>query len=345
MDPSSNWVSWIADHRQDRSPASRHLLDACQRGVRGVARRYPSVYFELGSRTEEAMASLVHRVFTDLDGRTIGRFPFSERTPFDCYLQERMADRQARYHSFSARLSVTREALRAQYSHNVRRHPAWLAREELHRAVVAVLRAECAPFAGRRDGYPRYGLHAWPDGHRAARADWDPDAVVGALRRRGGWSVSARVQIVLSKRGAPMYPGEISRLLQDAAIEPTAFDAAEPAATTPEVTDAVAVRGAAAAAFAELDGTERRLLVLLLAGRPYREIPDELPDLRNPVAVTRALQAICDKLLGRVLAAVGVKRAAAASLRPKEAAELLLGVLVTVPGIRAELMAEEGTAP
>ena len=69
---------------------------------------------------------------------------------------EAMADGQCRYHSFNARLSVTRETLRQQYSHNVRRHPAWLQREELHKEVVAVLKEECAPFPGRHPNWPRY---------------------------------------------------------------------------------------------------------------------------------------------------------------------------------------------
>ncbi len=289
------------------------------------------------------MTSLVHHVFADLDGRIIGRFPFAQRTPYDAYVAEAMADGACRYHSFSARLSVAREALRQQYAHNVRRHPAWLKREELHREVVAALTEECAPFPGRHPKWPRYGLRAWPDGLRPVRADWNPDEMIRVLRRRGGWSVSARVQIVLAKHGAPMYPGAISRLLQDASVDPGAFESADELASADEGDrdDQSAVRTAAVQAYAALTDVERSLLSLLLAGRPYKEIPAELPELANPTAITRALERICDAFLGRVLTQVGASRDDTTPLRPKAAAELLLGVLLTVPGIRAELLAAE----
>ncbi len=339
----STWAAWIADHRRNQAPASHRLLDACARGVRTVAQRYPGVYFELGCRTEESMTSLVHRVFTDLDGRQIGRFPFSDRTPYDAFLAEAMPDGQCRYHSFNARLSVARETLRQQYSHNVRRHPAWLQREELHREVVAILKEECAPFPGRHPNWPRYGLPSWPDGLRPTRPDWNPDEVVRALRRRGGWSVSARVQIVLSKHGAPMYPGEISRLLQDASIDAAVFESSDDlgSANDSPPDDQLAIRQAAATSYAALSQTERALLGLLLAGRPYKDIPSELPELGNPSAITRALERICDGFLKQVLIQVGAQRSEATQLRPKAAAELLLAVLVTLPGVREELLAAD----
>lgn len=337
------WTAWIAEHRRNLTHATHNLLDACTRGVRTVAQRYPGVYFELGYRTDEAMTSLVHLVFTDLDGRDYGRFPFTNRTPYDTFQAESMTDDECRYHSFNARLSVTREALRQQYQHNVRRHPAWLHREELHRSVLAALAEDCVPFPGRHPSWPRYGLPAWSDGLRASKPDWDPDAVVRLLRRRGGWSVSAQVQIVLSKHGAPMYPGAISRLLQDASVAPDAFESADQLRSneggSPD--DQVAVRRAAADAWDALSSSERALLGLLLAGRPYRDIPLEIPELGNPSAVTRALGRICDGFLARLLAQWGACGTEAARPRPKAAAELLLSVLVTVPDIREELLAAE----
>jgi len=339
----STWVPWIAAHRRGQAPATRSLLDACSRGVRAVAHRYPGVYFELGCNTEEAMTSLVHHVFADLDARVIGRFPFSDRAPYDAFAADGTLDPQCRYHSFSARLSITREALRGQYAHNVSRHPAWLQREQLHREVVAALKEECVEFPGRHPRWPRYGLASWGDGLRPVRSDWNPDELVRLLRRRSGWSVSARVQIVLSKHGAPMVPGAISRLLQDASVDPSAFETSDDLAdhddASPE--DRRAVRRAALDAYADLAPVERSLLALLLAGRAYKDIPAELPELANPTAVTRALERICDGFLKRVLVEVGASPSDAATLRPKAAAELLLAVLLTVPGIRAELLAAE----
>lgn len=343
MDDHRTWVSWIAEHRRHAPSASRRLLDACARGVRTVSRRYPGVYFELGYRTDEAVESLVHRVFTDLDGRVFGRHPFQERTPYDTFVDRSMADDRCRYHSFDARLSVTREALRQQYRHNVRRHPAWLRREELHREVVEVLERDCVPFPGRHPRWPRYGLPSWTDALRPQNPGFDPEGVVGLLRRRSGWSVSAQVQIVLSKRGAPMYPGEISRLLQDATVAPDSFEASDelgsPDGTTPA--DQLAIRRAAAEAYAALSPAERSLLGLLLAGRPYKEIPSEIPELNNPTAITRALQRICEGFMQRLLAQLGARHDETTRLRPKAATELLLGVLVTVPQVRAELLAAD----
>ena len=338
------WIAWIAQHREGLGTASRHLLDACERGVRTVAGRYPGVYFELGHRTEEAMTSLVHHVFADLDGRTLGRFPFSDRTPYDTFAAEQMPDGRCRHHSFDARLSITREALRQQYRHNASRHPAWLEREQLHRQVVAAVERDCVPFPGRHPSWPRYGLPSWPDGLRSARPDWNSEAVVGLLRRRAGWSVSAQVQIVLSKHGAPMYPGEISRILQDASVESDVFQPAERLGSAGEgpVDDRVAVRTAAVEAYASLSPEERALLGLLLSGRPYKDIPAEIPQLGNPTAVTRALERICDRFLRGLLVQMGASRDDMARLRPREAADLLIGVLVTVPDIRAELVAAEG---
>ncbi|MDP7114651.1 MAG: hypothetical protein QGH45_21940 [Myxococcota bacterium] len=337
------WAAWISEHRQDLVHATKSLLDACTRGVRTVAQRYPGVYFELGCRTDEAMMSLIHSVFTDLDGREFGRFPFSNRTPYDTFHAESMTDDECRYHSFNARLSVTREALRQRYQHNVRRHPAWLQREALHRSVMEALEEDCVPFPGRHPSWPRYGLPAWSDGLRAPRADWNPDAVVRQLRRREGWSVSARVQIVLSKHGAPMYPGAISRLLQDAAVAPDTLESTDllPSNEGGSPDDRLAIRLAAADSYASLTSAERALLVLLLAGRPYKDIAREIPGLGNPSAVTRALGRICDGFLAQVLHQLGTRRTEAATLRPKAAAELLLSVLVTLPGIREQLLAAD----
>ena len=46
-------------------------------------------------------------------------------------------------------------------------------------------------------------------------------------------------------------------------------------------------------------------------------------------------------LLQKVLAELGARQSEASGLRPKAAAELLLAVLVTLPGVRDELLAAE----
>lgn len=338
-------VDAIRRHRAGDGRASADLLDDCHHGVRRVARPYPASYFELGERSDESMTSLVHTVFTCLDRRVYGRFPFRQRTPFDAYAEDAMTDRETRWHSFDARLSVARETLRDQYAANLRQMPLLAERDALHRQVVEALRSECRTFPGRNPRYPRYGLASWPDGLRPIRGDWSADRVVRLLRARGGWSVPARCQLVLERRGAPMYPGEISALLQDAAVAPlAALPAEEHSGSTPNDAERLPVRRAAADLFMSLAEDDRRLLALLLQGAPYRVISERVPSLRNATAITRALGRICDRFLDGVIAAFELPDGSRPQLRPQQVAELLLPILVELPAVRAALDAEEDAA-
>jgi hypothetical protein len=336
---TTRWIEGIALHRDADAAASRTLLRDAQAAVAGVSRRYPAVYFELGDRNDEAVESLGHRVFAFLDGRVYGRFPFSDRTPFDTFVLEGMTDDRVRYHSFSARLSITREALREQYAFNVRHHPEWGERERLHKQVVAALKETCTPVAGRSPRWPRYALASWGDRPRQPRSDWNRDDVVRILARRGGWPVESRVQLVLAKRGAPMYPGAISSLLQEADVahSSTSVDPDALAADSSVGAERVArllVRQHLSAAWAALGQDDRGLLLALLAGRPYREIVEASPRFRDPSAVTRALSRVCGTLLGPLCEALGQGGESVAALRPQQQAELLFGALAELPAVR-----------
>lgn len=333
------WIDDIAAHRDREPTATRRLLtDSCGQVAR-VSRRYPAVYFELGDRSDESVRSLGHRVFTFLDGRVYGRFPFSDRTPFDAFLADQLPDDRVRYHAFDARLSVTREALRDQYAFNVRHHPEWAEKETLHRQVVAALKQHCRPVPGRSPRWPRYGLAAWGDAPRSPRPDWDREDVVRILARRAAWPVESRVQLVLARRGAPMYPGAISSLLQEsdvanssADIDPDllARDSSEGAARVARLL----VRQHLAAAWTALEEDERGLLLDLLAGRPYREIVERSPRYRDPSAVTRALSKLCTRLLAPLCEALGQDGDEVHGLRPQQQAELLFGALAELPAVR-----------
>ncbi len=328
--PGDTWRGDIARHRLGEPGATRRLVERTHRGVTRVSRRYPAVYFELADRGEDSVRSLAHTVFCHLDARVYGRHPFADRAPLDAFVQERFSDRECRYHAFDARLSITREALRAQYAFNLRRHPEWQERQELHGEVVQALRAECRTFPGRNPRYPRYGLRSWT-GVRPPKPGWSHEDAVRTLQRRSGWSVAARVQIVLSLRGAPMYPGEISRVLQDAAV-PAGGGAIDPddRGTREDVDAILAVRRRVLSAWAALDAEERALMRCLIDGLSGREIMERVPRLNSPVAVTRGLKAVTGRFVAALADEAGGERH---DLRPNELAELLLPVLLALPGL------------
>ena len=328
--PGDSWVGEVVRHRLGEPGATRGLVARTHRGVTRVSRGYPAVYFELADRAPESLQSLAHTVFCRLDGRRFGRHPFADRRPFDAFVQEAMADRECRYHAFDSRLSITREVLRAQYAFNLRRHPEWQERSELHREVVEALRAECVEFPGRNPRYPRYGLRSWED-VRAPQPSWNHDEAVRTLRRRSGWSVSARAQIVLALKGAPMYPGEVSRVLQDADVAPAGreLDGREPAA--PKDVDAIlAVRRRVAQAWGALEPEDRGLVRCLIEGLSGDQIMVRVPSLKNAVAASRALKAVTGRF---VAALVPEGEGAPRDLRPREVADLLLPVLLAMPGM------------
>jgi hypothetical protein len=342
-DDGRTWTPRTEAHRDGVASASRSLLGDTLRATNRVSRRYPGAYFELCGRTNESVTSLGHRVFVRLDGRRFGRFPFSDRTPFDAFVADQMIDRDVRWHSFTARLSIAREILREQYAFNVRHHPEWAARDALHKGVVAALKADFPTWPGRSPRYPRFGLAAWPGGPRTVRPDWDRDEIVRIVTRRATWPLQTRIEIVLAKHGAPMYPAAISSVLQDAdvasadtSIDPDQLSAggqSEALASTLSVRQLIAER------WRTLSDEEQELLVLLVTGRPYREVVEAIPSLNDPSAVTRTLARICDRFVSHLAEAFGGPRSEGPRLKPKQQAELLFGVLVELPQVRARMEA------
>jgi len=337
------WTPRITAHRGGAMSASRSLLGDTLRATDRVSRRYPGAYFELCRRTDEAVASLGHKIFVRLDGRAFGRFPFLQRTPFDAYVADQMPDRDVRWHSFDARLGIAREVLREQYSFNVRRHPEWAAKDALHKDVVATLKADFPTWPGRSPRYPRYGLASWPGGPRSVRSDWDRDEVVRIVTRRASWPLVTRVEVVLAKHGGPMYPAAISSILQDADVakSDTSIDPADLAGGLEDgaIESVLSVRRLVAERWATLGAEEQRLLILLAAGRPYREVVEALPSMNDPSSVTRALARICDHFIADLVQALGGEGDEADALKPKQQAELLFGVLVEFPEVRAAVEA------
>ncbi len=337
------WTHRIAAHRSGHAAASRTLLTDTLRATGRLGRRYPGVYFELCRRDDDSVTSFGHRVFVRLDGRRFGRFPFSDRTPFDAYLEDDFEDRDVRWHSFDARLSIAREVLREQYAFNVRRHPEWAAKDQLHKGVVATLKDGFPTWPGRSARYPRYGLEAWPAGPRTVRRDWDRDEVVRIVARRAAWPLRTRIELVLARHGAPMYPAAISSILQDAdvASSDSSLDPDQLGRADDAVEQCMSVRRIVAERWEALETDEQRLLALLVAGRPYREIVELVPRFRDPSAVTRALGRICARFIADLADTLGGERTDpdGAPLKPKQQAELLFGVLVELPQVRAAMEA------
>ena len=89
-----------------------HLLSEFMRHVARVARPYPDAYFVLSQKNDDAVDDLGNRAFSICASIEKGRFPFSGRAPFPAYVEEQFDGRTIRYHSFYAKLSITRELLR-----------------------------------------------------------------------------------------------------------------------------------------------------------------------------------------------------------------------------------------
>ena len=98
------------------------LLREFMRHVAKVARPYPDAYFVLGAKNDEAVDDLGNRSFSICSSVEKGRFPFNGRTPFGAFVEEQFDGRTIRYHSFYAKLAITRELLRDDYAFNLRRN-------------------------------------------------------------------------------------------------------------------------------------------------------------------------------------------------------------------------------
>lgn len=302
------------------------LLREVARNVAAVARGYPDAYFSLGQRSPEHIDELAHRVFTVCARVPKGRFPFLGRAPFRAYVDEGMSGANIRYHSFYARLSITRELLRDAYAANVVRDPALRWRAELYRAVGEALPALAAPVEGTRPAVWRLR----GQGLVRARA---PEAVVEALRAAGTREVPALVSRALSLAG-PCTQSRLAGLLGDALQAEAATVEVEDGSTLDPATR-LAVRQAVRAAWDGLDDEARALMRAVASGAPYETLLARLPQLAHKVALTRAVQRCNQQILARVGEALGAT--ASTALPPQQLAELLLEVLVEIdPALQPE---------
>ncbi len=297
-DPLPDLVDAFAAGRSD----GRELLDHFLRHVARVASPYPGAYFPLGRKDDDAVDELAHRVFTSGARTPKGRFPFLGRTPLGAFVAERFDGRSIRYHSFYARLSITREMLRDEYARNVVRDPVLRQRAEVWAAIGACL--EAAP-EERRGEMPR----AWLLGALAREPDADlPRLAARAVELAGALPRAELTDVVLEVLGPPPVD-------------------TPPADADPDPAMQGAVRAAVRAAWLALDADGRALLRGLAGGLSYAEIIVANPQFKHKVAVTRAVERCTQGFVARVVAAVGGTADGAA---PAELAERIFEVLVEV---------------
>ena len=301
------------------------------RHVRHVTRRYPDAYFELGQRTDEAIDGLAGRVFTICAQVTKGRFPFMGRPPFRTYVEEEFDDAPIRYHSFYAKLSITREILRDDYARNIRRDPVLRFRDDLHRRIGKVLDEHATPVEGGRGGHRR-----WTAVTETLQIPASEAQVVDELRGRGDEPLADLVVYALRRLAQPISHSRRSNLLGEVIEPPSTLEPApDPAEALEEL---VTIRNAVLAAWAELSADERALVAALARGDSYDDLIARCPTLNNRVAVSRAVKRVGNQFVGQVVQAVGGDPS---SVPPRELLEHVVGVLVPM---LPELNSNEETA-
>lgn len=307
------------------------LRQEVARGVASATQSYPDAYFNLGRRTPEAVDDLINRVFTVCARVPKGRYPFLNRVPFRAYVDENMTGQNIRYHTFYAKISITREILRTDYEHNLVRDPRLRWRAELFDQVHAALKAHGRLVSDGSGGPPRYAAPG-----PALTLVRRQDAVVDDLARSGLREVPELVARALRQTGPTTASrmcaliGEVLCPEQDA--EDDAREAAEPA-TQGNVSLRLSVRDAVLRAWRELTDEERGLMTALARGDSYDEVMAREPRLRNRVAVTRAVERCNRTFLARLFEATGAQATGGAA--PKEILELLFEVLVeALPELR-----------
>lgn len=312
-------------------PAAAPLLAEVQRQVRGVCRPYPDAYFTLGRKDDEGLTDLSHRVFTVCARVEKGRFPFLGRAPFRAYAEERFDGRAVRYHSFYARLSVTRELLRDEYARNITRDPYLRAKAERYARVVEALQAVGDPLPRPEGGPPRWGPKG--GGPRLVRG---PGALRARLSAAGPAPLEALVALALTE-GGPASAAQVLALIDEVqppdavldAARDSAYDAAHEAPGRGEGLDLparLAVRAAVRGAWAGLGDEDRALLAAIAAGEDYDSLVRRDPRFGHKSAVTRALKRCGDRFVGQVLAALGLPAQESAS-PPKAVVEAVMEVL------------------
>ncbi len=295
MKPLSEMVRSFVEEDREALP----LLSAVHRSIDRVTSRYPDAYFELGQRTPEAVEGLADRVFTICARVEKGRFPFSGRAPFVAYVEEDFADSPIRYHTFYAKLSITRELLRDDYAFNIRRNPQLRWRDELHRSVGRTLKETCTPVGDAPGAHRRWVPAVQRPGIVRSIED-----VQRRLRSHPDRSLESIVPRALQLAGQSLSHSQLTNLLAGVLEGP-------PPDLAPEDTDGgvlpdqLAIRRAVTATWNALKDEERALIAALARGDDYDTLIARVPAFRDRSSVSRAVARCNQQFVAQVLEALG----------------------------------------
>ena len=294
------------------------LLSEILRHVGSVSRRYPASYFALGQKTGESVDDLGHRVFTSCASIEKGRFPFSGRPPFVSYVEEDFDGRTIRYHSFYAKLSITREILRDDYAFNIRRNPTLRWRAELYTRIGDVLKATCESVPQGRGVPPK-----WQIAGSGLRALQPLEVVEARMKQSSDRSVEGLVRLALELTGG-LSQSRLTHLLETV-LDPPAVDEPDVGHESDDPVDRMGIRQAVSDAWEALEAEDRSLVIALSRGASYEELTAADPRLGHKVAVSRAVSRVGRLFLQKVVDQMGGE--AAPNATPRSLMEPVIAVL------------------
>lgn len=296
------------------------LLSEFMRHVARVARPYPDAYFVLSQKNSDAVDDLGHRAFSICASVEKGRFPFSGRAPFTAYVEEQFDGKTIRYHSFYAKISITRELLRDDYAFNLRRNPVLRWRAELYADIGAILKATYEPVVQGRGVPPKWQPSGTGSGLRMLQP---PEVVQARLSQLEQPSLDTLVHEAIAQCG-PMTQSRLTNMLEAVIGAPSDF---QPEATPIEenTADRMGVRTAIAEAWTALEPADQGLVIALSKGASYEELISGHPSLNNKVSVSRAVSRVGQLFLGSVIEAMGIE--AAPDATPRSLMEPIMAML------------------
>jgi hypothetical protein len=315
MEDLSGLIAGFASEPQYAQP----LRDSFIKHVKQATARYPNAYFELGQKTPEAVEGLADRSFTVCARVEKGRFPFSARTPFSTFIEERFDDPPIRYHSFYAKLSITRELLRDDYAFNIRRDPVLRWKDDLHRTIGAWLKENASPVDDTKGGHARWTLVA--TGPSLVRNE---SVVLAKLKAQPSRELAVLLPKALRLFGQAISHSRLSNWMAEILEAPPSEGPAEDTTLPPIHRE---IREAVAAAWNALSRNERALIAALARGDDYETLIEKVPGFRDKSSVSRAVKKCGGQFVESIHKAMGIPHQSA-SATPKEVIERVVEVLL-----------------